>query len=184
MTSSVRLADRLLTALTGLVLLVGALWLIGDRALVPIARQASDRIDPHAIARAPQWPWWSAALACVGFALLLFGLWVVLAHVRPTASRLGAAARGPIALDRIAAAAAADVARHPQVHSARAVIRVEGRAPVIRIVAELPPHTSPADIARLARRCRADAHAAAGPDVDVQFVVKYIGPDHTDTALL
>ncbi|EFV14096.1 hypothetical protein [Segniliparus rugosus] len=183
MSSSLRLADRFLTAFAGLVLLVGAIWLAGYRAEVPIARQSADRIDPHAFARALQWPWWPAAAAGIGFVLVLVGLWIVLAHLRHATARTVASPHGQIALDRIAAAAADDLARHPQVHKARAAARIEGRAPVIRIVAELVPHTPPADISRLARRCRADARAAAGDDVDVQFVVKYISPDQTDTTL-
>ena len=184
MSSFVRLADRLLTASAGLALLGGALWLAGYRAEVPVARRSAARIDPHAIARAPQWQWWPAAAACAGFVLLLIGLWIALAHLRHTTARAVASPDGPIALERIAEAAADDLARHPQVHKARAVTRDEGRAPVIRVVAELAPNLPPAEIARLARRCRADARAAAGEGVDVQFVVKHISPDHTDTALL
>ncbi|MGV9796474.1 hypothetical protein ACWDTP_00285 [Mycobacterium sp. NPDC003449] len=171
MTSTLRFLDRLLTALLGIALLAGAVWLIGYGINMRQVRDGAARLDPRTLAQAPDWSWWPWALGLAGVLVLLIGVWLLLAHVRPTAVRTLAAGDGKIDLDRLAATAADDLGRHTAVERARATTRFEGGRPVVRIALRVAPGTPPTLIRQFARRCGEDLRRASGADVDVQLLV-------------
>ncbi|MGW0163132.1 hypothetical protein ACWDUN_27815 [Mycobacterium sp. NPDC003323] len=173
MTSALRATDRVLTAVLAVLLLAGAAWLIGYGLDAPFARDAAARIDAQAIAAAPDWPWWSAALGAGGITALVVGAWLVLLHLRPRSVHAVSTAHvGAVDLTRLADAAATDLGKHPSVGSAKASTRtVAGRA-VVRITAEIPASTPRTEIRSLARRCADDVRRAADADVEFQLLVK------------
>lgn len=177
MTRTTQFIDRLLTALLGIVLLTGSAWLIGYGAHTRLARQAATAVDPQALARTLEWPWLSGVLAGAGVAAFLAGLWLLLVHLRPTSVRSLGGTDGEVDLSRLADAAADDLARHPAVQSARAVTLREKGRPVVRVTVGVSPHTSTAEIRRLARQCGADVRRAANGDLDFQLLVKDVSPD-------
>ncbi|MGK2865991.1 MAG: hypothetical protein ACSLFA_05005 [Mycobacterium sp.] len=178
MTPFLRVIDRLTTATVAGILLAGAALVIGYGANVTIARDLAAGIDTQAIARAPEWSWWSAALGVAGAIAVLLGLWLLLMRVRPRSVRDVATAKaGSVDLARIADAAADDLGRHPSVQSAHAVTRTVSGRPVARVTVEIPASTSPAQVRRIALRCGEDVHRAAGADVEFQLLVKPVPAD-------
>ncbi len=178
MTPFLRMIDRLTTATVAVILLAGAALVIGYGANVPIARDLVGRIDTQAIAGAPEWPWWSAALGVAGAIAVLLGLWLLLMRVRPRSVHDVATAKaGSVDLARIADAAADDLGRHPAVQSAHAVTRTVSGRPVARVTVEIPPSTSPAQVRRIAQHCGQDVRRAAGDDVEFQLLVKPVPAD-------
>lgn len=176
MTSVIRVIDRFLTATVAVAMLVTGAWLIGYRMNAQVAREAAARVDPDAVARIPEWPWWPATLGVGGVVAVLLGLWLVLLHLRPRAVRTVVGDAGAVDLDRLADAAADDLGRHPAVQRAKAVTRTERGRPVMRVTAEVAPHTHSHDVRRLARRCEADARRAAGTDFEFQLLVEQVRP--------
>jgi len=176
-TRTTQFIDRLLTALLGVVLLTGAVWLIGYGTDARLARRAAAAVDPQAPARALESPWLPAVLAGAGVATVLIGLWLLLVHLRPTSVHSLGDSDSQVDLSKLADAAADDLARHPAVQSARAMtLRDKGR-PVVRVTVGVSPHTPTTEIRRLARRCGADLRYAANSDLDFQLVVKDIAPE-------
>lgn len=173
MSTTLRVFDRLLTALVAIVLLAGAALVIGYGVHAPMARDAATRIDAEAFGRAPDWPWWSLALGAAGVVAVLVGAWLLLLHLRPKSVRAVSTEHvGAVDLARLADAAAADLAKHPAVQSAKAATRTAAGRPVVRISAQVPATTTPALIRALSLRCADDVRRAADADVEFQLLVK------------
>lgn len=178
MTSFMRVADRLVTALFALVLLAGSAAVIAYGLHVGAARDTAARIDVDAAARAPEWSGWSVALGGGGVLAVLLGAWFLLMHLRPRSVRAVTTGRvGSVDLARLADAAAEDLAKHPAVHTAKGSTRTVGGQPTVRIIAEIPPATTPAAVRLLARHCAADLQRAADADVTFQLLVKPVSTD-------
>ncbi|TQK27722.1 hypothetical protein [Arthrobacter sp. SLBN-53] len=173
MSTSLRVMDRVLTALVAVLILTGAAWVIGYGADVAVARDAAARIDPAALGRATEWHLWSLALGAGGVVLLLIGAWLTLSHLRPRSVRTVSTAHdGAVDLARLADAAAADLGNHPAVTSAKAATRTVSGRPVVRISAEFPVSTDSARIRRLAHRCAHDLRRAADTDLEFQLLAE------------
>ncbi len=173
MTPFLRVTDRLLTAVAALLLLAGSAWVIGYGLDVAFARTAAARIDAAAVGRAPDWQWWSVALGVGGAIAVLIGLWLLLLHLRPRSVRaMDTEHVGAVDLARVADAAAADLARHPAVQSAKAVTRTASGRPTVRITTDVPPSTTAAQVRRLARHCAQDVRRAADTDIEFQLLVR------------
>ena len=173
-----RMTDRLITFVVAVVLLTGAGWIIGYGLDSAFARQAAARIDVAALGRAPEWPWWSAALGIGGVIAILIGGWLVLLHLRPRSVRaVDTEHAGAVDLTRIADAAAGDIGRHPGVQSAKASTRIAGGSPTVRITVGVAPTTSEAQLRRFARHCADDVRRAADADVEFQLLVHPVSAD-------
>lgn len=178
MRPGLRMTDRLITFVVAVVLLAGAAWIIGYGLDSAFARQAAARIDVAALGRAPEWPWWSAALGIGGVIAILTGGWLVLLHLRPRSVRaVDTEHAGAVDLTRIADAAAGDIGRHPGVQSAKATTRVASGSPIVRITVGVAPTTSAAQLRRYARHCADDVRRAADADVEFQLLAHPVSAD-------
>ncbi|MDF0531978.1 hypothetical protein P0W64_19020 [Tsukamurella sp. 8F] len=177
MTTRLRIADRVVTGLVGALLLVGAVWVIGDRCSLRPARWATEALAPARIADVTAQPWWTVALAAVGVVALALGLWSLLARLRPRSVHSHRHDTGDVDLARLADAAAEDLAQHPAVQKASADTRTERGRPVVRLTVSVAPDIPTSELRRLARICRADLRQAAGPEPAFQLQVDDLRPD-------
>ncbi|MGN7781714.1 hypothetical protein ACTJJE_19660 [Mycolicibacterium sp. 22603] len=173
MSTSLRVFDRVLTALVALLILAGAAWVIGYGADVAVARDAAARIDPTSLGRATEWQLWQPALGAGGAVLLVVGAWLILVHLRPRSVRAVSTAHvGAVDLARLADAAAADLGNHPAVSSAKAATRTVSGRPVARITAQFPVTTDLNRIRQLAHRCADDLRRAADTELEFQLLAE------------
>lgn len=184
MTPFLRVTDRLITFAIALVLLAGSGWVIGYGLNAPFAREGATRIDVAAVARTPEWHWWSAALGTGGVIAVLIGAWLVLLHLRPRSVRaVDTEHVGAVDLARVADAAAEDIARHPAVQSAKAVTRTASRHPTVRITADVAATASAGQVRRLARHCADDVRRAVDADVEFQLLVRPLPADRVRSSV-
>ena len=179
MTPVARGIDRVVTAAVALVLLAAGGWAIAYRVNLRVARDWAAHIQPQALPRATEWSWWAVALGGASIVATLLGVWLLLLHLRVPKARNVSGESGAVDLDRIAQAIAEVVERHPALQSAKASTRIERGRPVMRITAQLTPHTSAAEVHRLARGCANDARRAAGADFEFQLLVRSARPEQS-----
>lgn len=184
MTPMLRVVDRVVTFASAVVLLAGSGWAICYGLGIAFARQGAARIDLTAVGQAPEWHWWTAALGTGGAAAVLIGAWLVLLHLRPRSVRaIDTEHIGAVDLARVADAAAEDIARHPDVQSAKAVTRTVSGRPTVRITAGIAATASAAQVRRLARHCGDDVRRAADADVEFQLLVRPVPADRVKPSL-
>ena len=172
MRGSTRVIDRILAGLVGLALLGGGLWALGDRLGQRTAADAADRVSVPTIVRLPDQPWWPAVTGAAGAILVLVALWLLVRHLRSSASRTAhVPGDGTVDLGRVADAVAADLGRSPLIRRARPSTVVETGLPVIRGAIASAPGAPVDELSALAAAARRDVAAAAGPDVAFQVLV-------------
>lgn len=172
MKPSTRMIDRIVVGLVGLVLLGGGLWALGDRLDQRLAIDATDHISTSTIDRLPEQPWWPAVVGAAGVLLILVALWLLVRHLRGTASKtVVTEGGGTVDLDRVADAVAADLGRSPLIRRARSRTVLEKGRPVIRVSVSIAPDAPVHELSALAAAARRDVAAAAGPDVAFQVLV-------------
>ncbi|KXP01768.1 alkaline shock response membrane anchor protein AmaP [Tsukamurella tyrosinosolvens] len=172
MKGSTRVIDRILAGLVGLVLLGGGLWALGDRLGQRTAADAADRVSVPTIVHLPDQPWWPAVTGAAGAVLVLVALWLLVRHLRSSASRTAhTPGDGTVDLGRVADAVAADLGRSPLIRRARPSTVIEKGRPVIRVAVAISPGAPVDELTALAAAARHDVVAATGPDVAFQVLV-------------
>lgn len=172
MRGSTRVIDRILAGLVGLVLLGGGLWALGDRLGQRTAADAADRVSVPTIVRLPDQPWWPAVTGAAGAILVLAALWLLVRHLRGSASRTAhTPGDGTVDLGRVAAAVASDLGRSPLIRRARPSTVIEKGRTVIRVAVAIAPGAPGDELTALAAAARRDVAAATGPDVAFQVLV-------------
>jgi hypothetical protein len=171
-TPTIRVVDRLLTGLLGLILLIGGLWLLGYAAGLRFLVRATHHLSPRALAGLPERGWWHLGLGVVAAVLVLGCLGLLLAHLRRGRVRRIGEGAGTVDLHQVARAAADDLAAHPSVHRATAHTAMVAGRPAVTLRAQMVPGTTVTELRRLVRRYGDDVRAAAGIDLDFQLVAE------------
>ncbi|KAA0018944.1 hypothetical protein [Antrihabitans cavernicola] len=173
--------DRLITALLAATLLIGGLLALAWRADIHFADRVFAHAEPRWYGDAPKETWWDWALLGASILLLLLGLWLLLANLRPNrvgaVSLHGSDSLGTLAVSpaQIGRAVATTLERKPEVHSVTSKAVVDRGQRTLRMTLTAEP-TVPLDkLRRLAAESRNDIdRALEGSDVATQFYVRYL----------
>ena len=173
-------ADRLITFLIAVVLIVGGLLAILWRCDISWAKTVFAHAEPRWYQDAPQQTWWDWALAGVTIATFALGLWLLMVNLRP--NRLGdvtLAGTDPVGAlsvspQQVGNAVVTDLERTPEIRSASAKTTIDRGQRMLRITLksdpDVPLHRLRSIAADSARQIDA---ALDGGEVATQFFVEY-----------
>ncbi|MCC2310003.1 hypothetical protein [Cellulomonas chengniuliangii] len=164
--------DRVAAFLLGLVLLAGGLAVVAWWAgyLDDLWSAAPDALDTSAAADLAEQAWWPWALGALGVALVVFGLWWLLAHIprRSTGPlRLrGSGSAGALTIDggRATQAAADAVAGTPGVRAASGSLSRDRGELVAGLRITIDPTADLEEVASAVEAASADLHQVLGRD--------------------
>jgi hypothetical protein len=173
--------DRLLAAVTAVLLISAALVVLAWRRELPWARQLADRIDLGELARYPSERWWAGALFAISALALLGAIALLVANLyrhRIGLARLGGSDRdGYVSVDlsAVARAAAEDLPIHaPGILRTRAAAVLDRGQPTIALALTADPRT---DLRALIAAAETTAHEIAaaldGADVATRITIEF-----------
>lgn len=178
MTPALSFLDRIAVFLTGLLLIAAGLVPAALYWRVPWVSERLLALDRGRLARLPGESWWAAALIGALAALVVLGLWFILANIRNRAfsnRRVDPADAGhgdtTLNVQRIAEAACGQLEASPMVDKATTSVATVGRRPTATFTVTASPAAPIADVARLLEEADADLTAAC-PGVDIDTVYK------------
>lgn len=131
-------------------------------------RDRIDRVDQAWFTRAPQASWWTWSLA--GFAIVTAGAGIAALVTLLRPNRIGdltvpatSSGRITLSINKIAQAAASELAADWRVRQATGRALNDGRREVLRITASIDALTEPTELDDVLRRVTARTRAALGP---------------------
>ncbi|WP_291313234.1 hypothetical protein [Corynebacterium sp. UBA2622] len=178
MTFALSALDRIVVLLTGLLLIAAGVIPVALYWRVPWLSEALLSYDRGQLASVPGQNWYATALIAALAALIILGLWFILANIRNRAfSNRGITPRDAdhgetvLNVQRIAEAACTQLEASPMVDKAASTVAMVGRRPTATFTVTADPGHSFADVARLLEQADED-FALACPGVDIDTVYK------------
>lgn len=181
MKRSTATVDRLVTLLLSAALLIAGLLAIGWWANVHFAERVFAHTEPRWYNDAPKETWWDWALLGASILLLLLGLWLLIANLRPNrvgsvhlhgSDSLGTLDVSP---SQVGNAVASSLEDRPEVHSASSTAVVDRGQRTLRVTMTAEPTVPLNRLRTLAAESRDDIdRALEGSNIATQFFVRYL----------
>lgn len=178
MNSRIAAFDRVVVLLTGLLILLGGLWVFGLYIDLPLAQRIADALDPPAWRQISGSAWLDPVLAGIAVVTASVGGWLIALNVRSwRVSRVTSPASDEtgtieVNLATLASAVAADLGEHPRVESVTwSVVESWDRPTMTVTVRARAGADIRALIGTLEKTERAVRQALPGIDLDTVFAL-------------